>query len=499
MDKSRRIGLSDVSQHLGKLPPQAVEIEEAILGALMLERDACAIVMEILEPEHFYKDAHQEIMEAIVQLYKNSEPIDIKTVCHQLRKTAKLEVVGGNHYVAELTTKINSASNIEHHAYIVKEQALKREVIRLTSELQKEAYEDAIDVFELIAKLEKSVISIGDTIIHKDFVKIDGIVSESVKEILDDDREVKEITGVPCGIQSVDKLTAGWQPTDLIIIAARPGMGKTAYVVSAIRNAAMDYQIPVAMFSLEMSSVQLVNRLLSSEAEIPSDRLRKKNIYHTEIEGFVDKAGKVQDLPIWIDDTPGLTILEFRSKCRRMVMQHNVKLIVVDYLQLMRGDKEDRRGNREQEIASIARSLKIVAKELNVPVIALSQLSRAVETRGGDKRPQLSDLRESGSIEQDADLVAFLYRPEYYGIDSDENGMPLNGLGEFIIAKHRNGDLDTAMMKFIGKFTKWTDEIPPEGQFPTMKSLQGNTDFTITLPSARDTTGETKQDDQPFN
>ncbi|MEM9897516.1 MAG: replicative DNA helicase, partial [Bacteroidota bacterium] len=478
--KGRRISISQETEALGKLPPQAVEIEEAVLGALMLERDALSNVIDILHPESFYKDAHQQIYEAIVFLFNDSQPVDIKTVTHQLRKMGKLELIGGAYYVAELTKKVNSAANVEYHSRIIAEQSIKRELIRISSEITKDAYEDTTDVFKLLDKAEQSLFEVSESHIRKNYDKMSSLMHQAIDEIqIRKDRE-DGLTGVATGFSALDRVTSGWQASDLIIIAARPGMGKTAFVVSALRNAAIDFKTPVAIFSLEMSSVQLVNRLISAEAELPSEKIKKGDLQDYEWEQMIHKTRALSEAPIFIDDTPALTILELRAKCRRLAAQHGVKLIIIDYLQLMSGDSSKGTGNREQEIASISRALKGIAKELNVPVIALSQLSRAVETRGGDKRPQLSDLRESGSIEQDADMVMFLYRPEYYGLDTDETGMPLQGLGELIIAKHRNGSLDTVNLKFIGKFTKFTDwdgNTGGEGfgNFPT--SGPSNSDF----------------------
>lgn len=484
--RNRRIGTQSTTEHLGKLPPQAVEIEEAVLGALMLERDALSNVIDILHAESFYKDQHQEVYRAIVSLFNDSQPIDIKTVTHQLRRMGKLEFVGGALFVAELTTRVNSAANIEYHARIIAEQSIKRELIRISSEITRDAYEDTIDVFKLLDRAEQSLFEVSESHIRKNYDKMSSLMHQAIEEIQTRKDREDGLTGVPSGFTALDRLTSGWQPSDLVIIAARPGMGKTAFVVSALRNAAIDHNQAVAIFSLEMSSVQLVNRLISAEAELPSEKIKKGDLADYEWEQMIHKTRALSEAPIFIDDTPALSILELRAKCRRLAAQHDVRLIIIDYLQLMSGDDSKGGGNREQEIASISRALKGIAKELNVPVIALSQLSRAVETRGGDKRPQLSDLRESGSIEQDADMVMFLYRPEYYGIDTDESGMPLQGLGEVIIAKHRNGSLDTVNLKFIGKFTKFSDWDGDGGgngfgAFPT--SGPSNSDFTITLPS----------------
>lgn len=505
--KTRRIGIQELSNQLGKLPPQAVEIEEVVLGALMLERDALSTVIDILKPESFYRDAHRLIYEAIVALFNNTEPVDIKTVVHQLRKTGNLEVVGGAYYIASLTTKVNSAANIEYHARIISEQSIKRELIKISTEIQQEAYEDTTDVFKLLDKAEQSLFDVSESHIRKNYDKMSSLLNQAIQEI--EDRKNKEdgLTGVPTGFTKLDRVTSGWQASDLVIIAARPGMGKTAFVVTAIRNAAIDFNKPAAIFSLEMSSVQLVNRLVSAEAELESEKLKRGDLQDYEWEQLLHKTKRLSDAPIFIDDTPGLSILELRAKARRLVAQHGVSLIVIDYLQLMSGDaSKNAGGNREQEIASISRALKGIAKELNVPVIALSQLSRAVETRGGDKRPQLSDLRESGSIEQDADMVMFLYRPEYYGITQSEDGMPLTGTGEVIIAKHRNGSLENVQLKFIGKFTKFADLDGMDmnagagdtygNSFPS-PGPASNSDFTITLPSKANG-NEKKDDDVPF-
>ncbi len=503
--KTRRIGISQLSEQLGKLPPQAIEVEEAILGALMLERDALTNVIEILRPESFYKDANRVIFESIVQLFNNSEPVDIKTVVHQLRKNGQLELVGGAYYVSELTTKVNSAANIEYHARIVAEQSIKRELIRISSEIQHDAYEDTIDVFKLLDRSEQSLFDISESHIRKNYDKMSSLLHQAIEEIEKKKDRKDGLTGVPSGFTALDRVTSGWQPSDLVIIAARPGMGKTAFVVSAMRNASVEFNMPVGLFSLEMSSVQLVNRLISAEAELESEKIKRGDLADYEWEQLLHKTSKLSEAPIFIDDTPALSILELRAKSRRLVAQHGVKLLIIDYLQLMTGDaSKNAGGNREQEIASISRALKGIAKELNVPVIALSQLSRAVETRGGDKRPQLSDLRESGSIEQDADMVMFLYRPEYYGMTQDENGMPLNGIGEVIIAKHRNGKLENVQLKFIGKFTKFDDldTTPDTGNYGQKFPSSGNqnTDFTITLPSKANKQEDSEDDgeEMPF-
>ncbi|MFQ3213332.1 MAG: replicative DNA helicase [Marivirga sp.] len=507
-----RLGYSsrktEIGDNMGKIPPQAVDLEEAVLGALMLEKDALTSVIDILKPESFYKDAHEEIYKAIVALFNNSEPIDLLTVTNQLRKAGKLDVVGGSFYITELTSRVNSAANIEYHARIIAEQAIKRQLIKISREIQNEAYEDTTDVFDLLDKTEQELFDVTNSNIKKNYADMHSLMKEAFRELEERRNHTDGLTGVPTGFSALDRVTSGWQKSDMVIIAARPGMGKTAFIVSALRNAAVDFKQPVAMFSLEMSSVQLVNRLISAEAELDSEKIKKGQLADHEWQQLVHKTAALTEAPIFIDDTPALSILELRAKCRRLKQQHDIQLVVIDYLQLMSGDssKGGGGGNREQEIASISRALKNIAKELSIPVIALSQLSRAVETRGGDKRPQLSDLRESGSIEQDADMVMFLYRPEYYGITEDENGIPTTNVGEVIIAKHRNGSLETVALKFVGRFTKFSDldspgmepSIPGYGTtFPSSAGVPADFDTpaAVTMPSKA--TGKSKASENP--
>jgi replicative DNA helicase len=444
---------------MGKLPPQAIDLEEAVLGALMLEKDALTAVVDILKPESFYKDNHKVIYQAILDLFSESQPIDMLTVTNQLRKNGSLEIAGGAFFITELTSRVSSAANIEFHARIITEQSMKRELIAIASEMQRDAFEETSDVFELLDKMEQSLFEISEKNIRKNYSDMRSVMKAAIMELEAKKGQKDGLTGVPSGFTALDRVTSGWQKSDLVIIAARPAMGKTAFVLSVLRNAAVDHQRPVAIFSLEMSSIQLVNRLISSEAELDSEKIKRGNLADYEWEQLVHKTNKLSKAPLFVDDTPALSILELRAKCRKLKAQHDIQMIVIDYLQLMSGDSKSggHGGNREQEIASISRALKKIAKELAVPVIALSQLSRAVETRGGDKRPQLSDLRESGAIEQDADMVMFLYRPEYYGITEDSEGGSTAGVGEIIIAKHRNGSLENVKLRFIGKFTKFTD------------------------------------------
>ena len=442
---------------LGKLPPQALDLEESVLGALMLEKDALTNVIDILKPENFYKDANKEIYQSIIDLFNDSEPIDLLTVTSQLKKNGKLEYVGGSFYVTQLTTRVNSASNIEYHARIILEQSIKRQLIEVSGEVQKEAYEDTTDVFDLLDNTEQSLFDISESHIRKNYSQVKGLMKEAIDELQAKKTRKDGITGVPSGFIDLDNITSGWQPSDLVIIAGRPSMGKTAFVLSMMRNASIDHEMPIALFSLEMSSLQIVNRLISSEAELDSDKIKKGNLKDYEWQQLLHKTDQLNNAKIFIDDTPALSILELRAKSRRLKSQHDIQCIIVDYLQLMSGEYGKSSGNREQEIASISRSLKAIAKELNVPVLALSQLSRAVETRGGDKRPVLSDLRESGSIEQDADMVLFIYRADRYDITEDEDGNLTAGVAELLLRKNRNGPTGKVKLKFIERFAKFAD------------------------------------------
>lgn len=459
--KRRSATLSAVSQQLfeiGKLPPQAVDLEEAVLGALMLEKDALTAVIDILQPKSFYKEAHERIFGSIQNLFQRSEPIDILTVTNELKRTGELEIVGGAYYISQLTNRVASAANVEFHARIIAQKYIQRELIRISSETIRDAYEDTSDVFDLLDSAERNLFSVVEGNIRKNYDKMSTLIGQAIKQIEIARNQKSGVTGVPSGFTDLDRVTSGWQPSDLVILAARPAMGKTAFVLSLARNAAAEFQRPIAVFSLEMASIQLVQRLISSESELPAEKLKKGQLEDHEFQQLHAKIGKLAEAPLFIDDTPALSIFEMRAKCRRLKAQHDIQLVVVDYLQLMTtGGESAKGGNREQEISTISRSLKSIAKELNVPVIALSQLSRAVETRGGDKRPQLSDLRESGAIEQDADMVLFIHRPEYYGFTQDAEGNSTAGVAEIIIAKHRNGAVGSVNLRFIDRLAKFCD------------------------------------------
>ncbi len=449
---------SDISQFVfGKVPPQARELEEAVLGAVMLEKDALPAIVDFLKPESFYVEANKLIYGAIQRLFNKSEPIDILTVTEELRKSGELEVAGGPYYVTELTNRVATAANVEYHARIIAQKYIQRELIRTSTEIVKDAFEDTTDVFELLDRSEQHLFAITDQNMRRNYADVGSLIVQAKKDIINAAEHQDKLTGVASGFVNLDRMTGGWQKSDLIIVAARPGMGKTSFVLSMARNAALVGKKAVALFSLEMAALQLTTRLISAEAELPIEKLRKGNLAQYELQQMEAKVSELSEAQIFIDDTPALNIFELRAKARRLKMQHNIEMIIIDYLQLMSGGGDNKNGNREQEISNISRSLKNIAKELNIPVIALSQLSRAVETRGGNKRPQLSDLRESGAIEQDADMVVFLYRPEYYGIEVDENNFSTKGKAEVIIAKHRNGALDTVPIKFIGQFAKFED------------------------------------------
>jgi replicative DNA helicase len=440
----------------GKLPPQVKELEEAVLGAVMIEQNAINEIIDVLKEDSFYVDAHQRIWRAIRMLYENQAPIDLLTVTEQLKKNGDLDAVGGPFFIAQLTNKVGSAANAEYHARLVAEKYIQRQLITTSTEIIKGAYEDSTDVFELLDKAEKNLFSIAENNLKRNS---EGIASLLMNEIVEVEKRMDtsgdHLNGVPSGFHDLDNATGGWQKSDLIIVAARPAMGKTAFTLALARNAAIDHKKPVAIFSLEMSSTQLVQRMMSMETQIPSDKIRRGNLEGHEYTMLTKKVDQLKLAPLFIDDTPAINVFELRSKCRRLKQHHDIQMIIIDYLQLMSGSNEGKGGNREQEISQISRSLKALAKELGIPVIALSQLSRAVETRGGDKKPILSDLRESGAIEQDADIVIFLYRGEYYGLEQDAEGNATKDIAEVIIAKHRNGPVKTVRTRFINKFAKF--------------------------------------------
>lgn len=454
--KPSSISTQQLAEH-GKVQPQAIDLEEAVLGAMMLEKDAVSAVIDILSPTVFYKDSHQKIMGAIASLFGKSEPVDILTVTNELKSLGELEMVGGPYYITMLTSRIASAANVEYHARIILQKHIQRELIRISSSIIKDAFEDTTDVFDLLDKAERNLFAVSESNLRRNYEDMPSLIKQAILDIESAKDSDDHMRGVPSGYVDLDRITSGWQKSDLIILAARPSMGKTAFALNMARNIAVDFNKPVAFFSLEMSSVQLVTRLISSETELKSDKLKRGDLAGHEWQQLTDKVSNLVDAKMFIDDTPALSIFELRAKCRRLKQQHDIQMVFIDYLQLMSGGA-DNKGNREQEISQISRSLKALAKELNIPIIALSQLSRAVETRPGQaKRPILSDLRESGAIEQDADLVLFIYRAEYYKIDEFEDGSPTQGVTEIIIAKHRNGAVGDIKLRFIADFAKFED------------------------------------------
>ncbi|HZK94980.1 MAG TPA: replicative DNA helicase [Prolixibacteraceae bacterium] len=450
-----KMTIEQLNAQYGKIPPQAPEVEEAVLGALMLERDAYITVAAILKSESFYKEEHQKIFKVIQHLVANEKPVDLLMVTQELKNREELDEVGGPIYITQLTSRVASAAHIEFHARIIAQKFIQRELIRIASEIQVKSYDDSMELDDLIDYAEASLFKVTEGNISKESQPIKPLLREAIERIEENAKKPDGLSGIASGFTNLDKITSGWQNTDLMIIAARPAMGKTAFVLSMARNMAVLKNVPVAFFSLEMSSIQLVNRLIAAETELGSEKIKSGKLEDWEWELFNRRIKNLENAPLFIDDTPALSVFEFRAKCRRLKMQHNIGIVVVDYLQLMTAGS-DVKGNREQEVSTISRNLKAIAKEINVPIIALSQLNRSVESRDG-KRPQLSDLRESGAIEQDADMVMFIHRPEYYGITQDTDGNSLMGVAEIIIAKHRNGSVGDVQLAFKASLAKFTD------------------------------------------
>ena len=440
----------------GVVPPQAVELEEAVLGALMLERDSIIAVQEYVRPETFYTDEHRTIYSAIESLSTELKPIDLYTVTERLKVRGELKKVGGATYLAQLTQKVGSAANVEFHAKIIAQKYVQRELIRSATEIQRRSYDEDQDVTDLIGYAESEIFKVAKCHDKRSVQNAKDILKQALTQIEEASKNSSKFVGVPSGFTAIDRVTLGWQPSDLIIVAARPSMGKTAFVLSMARNMAIDHESPIAFFSLEMSAVQLMMRLIVAETGLSGNDIKSGHLTPEQWRHLESATKPLGLAPLYVDDTPALSVFEFRSKARRLKIHNDIKIIIIDYLQLMTATQESK-GNREQEVAFISRTLKAIAKELNVPIIALSQLSRATETRGGSRRPQLSDLRESGAIEQDADIVAFIHRPEYYGINQDENGMPTAGLAEIILAKHRNGAVCDIKLRFLKDQARFAD------------------------------------------
>ena len=448
---------SIINLEKGKLPPQAIDLEEVVLGAMMIDKKGVDEVIDILTPEAFYKESHQLIFQAIFSLFQKSEPIDLLTVSNQLKKDNNHERIGGDFYLISLTQKVSSSAHIEFHARIILQKFIQRSLIKISNEIITDSYDETKDVFDLLDNAESKLYDVTQGNIKKSSESAQSLVIQA-KNKIESVSNKEGLSGVSSGFSKIDKLTAGWQQSDLVIIAARPGMGKTALSLSMASNIAIINKIPLAFFSLEMSSIQLITRMISSETGLDANKLRTGKLEKHEWEQLNVRVKNLENAPLYIDDTPSLSIFDLRAKARRLVSQKDVKIIIVDYLQLMTTGANIKTGNREQEISTISRNLKALAKELNIPVIALSQLSRMVEGRTS-KRPLLSDLRESGAIEQDADIVSFIYRPEYYNIDTwdDNERSSTEGEAEFIVSKHRNGGLGNIRLRFISTLAKFED------------------------------------------
>lgn len=484
-NKNKPIGPDDA----GRIPPRDTDLEATVLGAVMLEKDAYTVICDILHPMSFYEPAHQKIYEAVQALGAAQRPIDMLTVTEQLRQMGELESVGGAVYISELTSRVASAANVEYHARIVAQKYLARELISFATNVESKAYDESNDVDDLMQEAEGKLFEISQRNVKKDFTQIDPVIKQAIDQIQVAANRASGMSGLESGFHDLDKVTSGWQNSDLIIIAARPAMGKTAFVLSMAKNMAVNYNTPVAVFSLEMSNIQLVNRLICNQCELESDKIKSGKLLDREWDQLMTRIKYLYSAPLYIDDTASLSIFELRTKARRLVREHDVKFIIIDYLQLMNASGM-KFGSREQEVSMISRSLKQLAKELNIPIVALSQLNRSVESRGDGregKRPQLSDLRESGAIEQDADIVCFIHRPEYYTkSDTDAEGNDIRNLAQFIIAKHRNGQVKDINLRFRGQFTRfenWTDDSASAGE-TTIGSRINNADDPLTPAAA---------------
>jgi len=444
--------VKNIDLSIDKLPPQNIEAEQSVLGSIMIENDAFPKVIEIIAREDFYKESHRKIFDAMIELFEKNEPIDLITIAEELRKRNEIDAVGGEAYLSALASQVPTAANIRYHSKIIREKSLLRSLIKSASEIAGKVYEDNLDADELVDQAERIIFNISDKRIKASFISLKDLIKGSFETIEHLYDKKSAITGIASGFNDLDVLTSGFQRGDLIVIGGRPSMGKTAFSLNIARHVGVELKEPVAIFSLEMSKEQLAMRMLCSEAMVDSNSVRRGFIRKEDWGKLTNAAGRLTESPVFIDDSSNITVLEMRAKARRLKMEHKgLSLIVVDYLQLMRSrggfDK-----SREQEISEISRSLKALAKEIEVPVIALSQLNRGVETRSGNKRPTLADLRESGAIEQDADVILFLYRDEFYNKDTLEKGK-----AEVNIAKQRNGPTDTISLTFFPNYTRFTD------------------------------------------
>lgn len=446
----------------GKIPPQALEFEEAVLGAILLDKDAMQNVVEILQPEHFYTEANQRVYSAMQRLNARMAPIDMLTVTEELKKSGELEAVGGRVYIAKLTSRVGAAVNIEYHARIIFQKYLQRSLIHLGGDMITSGYDESKDVEDIMEEAENNLFTLSQGSMKRDVVQVSSTIDEAIEQMKAAAKREDQLSGLASGFHGIDEITLGWQPATMVVIAARPAMGKTAFVLSMARKMAIDHNTPIAMFSLEMSNVELVKRLMTAETEITSEKIKSGRLTVDEWNHFNRSIGRLRNAPIYIDDTPGLSVFDLRSKARVLKKKHDIKCIIIDYLQLMTASAM-KPGSRQEEVSMISRSLKGLAKELNIPVIALSQLNRNVEGRTSEKsaidskRPQLSDLRESGAIEQDADMVCFIHRPEYYGIKDDGRGNSLIGMAQFIIAKHRSGRVDDVLLRFRAELIRFEE------------------------------------------
>jgi len=468
----RRKSTQPVDNNYGHLQPQALDIEKAVLGALLIDKDAYSIVCELLFPESFYEPRNQMVYSAIRDLNMAEKPVDVLTVTEQLAKTGTLEEVGGPAYIAELSSRVASSAHIEYHSHIIAQKFLARQLISFASVIETKAFDETIDVDELMQEAEGSLFELSQKNMKKDYTQVDPVIKNAIDMITKAAANKDGLTGVPTGYHKLDDITSGWQASDLVIIAGRPAMGKTSFALSLAKNIATDAGVPIAFFSLEMSNVQLVNRLISNVCEIQGSHLQSGQLQPDEWDRLDKRITNLQGAPLYVDDTPGLSVFELRTKARRLVREHGVKIIMIDYLQLMNANGM-RFSSRQEEVSTISRSLKGLAKELNIPILALSQLNRGVESREGleGKRPQLSDLRESGAIEQDADMVLFVHRPEYYHIYQDDNGRDLHGMAQIIIAKHRKGATGDVLLTFRGEFTRF--ENPEDTRLAPHAAPQG--------------------------
>ncbi len=461
-----------VDNTYGHLQPQALEIEKAVLGALLIDKDAYSVVCEMLYPESFYEPRNQMVYTAIRDLSMAERPVDVLTVTEQLAKTGTLEEVGGPAYIADISSRVASSAHIDYHARIIAQKFLARQLIQFAGNIETKAFDETIDVDDLMQEAEGSLFELSQKNMKKDYTQIDPVIKNAMDVINKAAANTDGLTGVPTGYHKLDDITSGWQASDLVIIAGRPAMGKTSFALSMAKNIAADYRVPMAFFSLEMSNVQLVNRLISNVCEIQGSKILNGQLQQDEWERLDKRINNLQGAPLYVDDTPGLSVFELRTKARRLVREHGVKIIMIDYLQLMNANGM-RFSSRQEEVSTISRSLKGLAKELDIPILALSQLNRGVEAREGleGKRPQLSDLRESGAIEQDADMVLFVHRPEYYHIYQDDNGRDLHGMAQIIIAKHRKGATGDVLLTFRGEYTRF--ENPEDSRIGNRAPREG--------------------------